>query len=76
MCSTKVHNIVECVKQYPFCFDVFDVADSMIEILNYYNIFTDLSDPEFSMLKEELLVMAGKSQTAEMAHLANREVEI
>ena len=76
MCSTKVHNIVECVKQYPFCFDVFDVADNVIDILDYYNIYADLSDPEFSMLKEELMPMAEKNQTAEIVHQVSREVEV
>ncbi len=52
MSRFKVHSIVECIKQYDFCFEIPEVEDSLEDILSYFGIHTSLTEEERRLIKD------------------------
>jgi len=61
-----VHGIVECIKQYNFCFDTYQVEEKLPEILSYYGIDISLTPKEEDLVYEELYQLAEKFEFSEM----------
>lgn len=65
----KVHGIVECIKQYNFCFDTEQVEHSLYEILAHYGVDVPLTAFEEILVYEELYQLAEQFEFSEMVLL-------
>jgi len=54
----KVHAIVECIKQYDFCFEQDEVINNPYGVLDQFGIFEELLPEEEALLINELLKLA------------------
>jgi len=64
-----VHSIVECIRQYNFCFDTVQVEENLGEILDYYSIAVILTADQEVLLTEELYRLAEQYEFSEMVQL-------
>jgi len=67
-----VHSIVECIKQYDFCFEISELEDSLDEILSYFGINVSLSLEERRLLIAELTGFAWNFEVGEAVWWAYR----
>ena len=64
-----VHGIVECIKQYSFCFDTYQVEEDLYEVLSYYGVDVSLTPREEILVYEELYRLAEQLEFSEMVIL-------
>lgn len=65
----KVHGIVECIKQYNFCFDTVQVEENLHEILTHFGVDEILTPREEDLVYEELYRLAEQFEFSEMVLL-------
>lgn len=68
-----VHSIIECVKQYDFCFEVSELQESVEEILAYFGIHIFLSADEKRLLIDELVGLAEDFEVSEAVRWASQD---
>ena len=73
----KVNKVIMYIKaQNEFPFDVLDVQDEFSKVLRHYCLQGHLNWNEQDVLQEELLKLAEAAQTAEVARMVHRELDL
>ncbi len=66
----KVHSIIECIRQYDFCFEMDELQESVEEILAYFGIHVFLSLFERRLVLAELAGLAEDFEVSEAVRWA------
>ncbi len=68
-----VHSIIECIRQYDFCFEVVELQESVEEILAYFGIHVSLSMDERRLVIDELAGLAEDFEVSEAVRWASQD---
>ena len=71
----QIHNIIEYIKRSGIRFDCQDVIENTQSILDYYGLIGKFNQEEFSLIKTELLKIAGEYQTQEIVYLIENHID-
>ena len=72
----KVHSIVECIRQYDFCFEVAELHESIEEVLAYFGIHVSLSMDERKLIIAELAGLAENFEVSEAVRWAYSDLPV